>query len=199
MDRVHDEDEPSHRASDAARRRGTIELVRIDPAGADREELIAFMTGEVFPFHVGTRPTRTQVEDGITAGRFRDEDNDSFWIEHVEHGRIGFFRLEEITDGAPLFDLRLASAWRGRGLAKDVLTTAAEHVFTTMPDVDRFEGQTREDNRAMRRVFEACGWVQEAYYREGWPVEGAEPRGSVAYSILRRDWETGEVTPLRWS
>ncbi|RKE63812.1 MULTISPECIES: GNAT family N-acetyltransferase [Microbacterium] len=196
---MHDEDTPDHPASDAARSRGTITLVRIDPAGADREELIAFMTGEVFPFHVGTRPTREQVEDGIADGRYRDDDNDSFWIDHVEHGRIGFFRLEEISDGAPLFDLRLASPWRGRGLAKEVVKTAADHVFTTMPEVDRFEGQTREDNRAMRRVFEACGWVQEAYYREGWPVEGAEPLGSVAYSILRRDWETGEVTPLRWS
>lgn len=199
MDGVHDDETFSPAASATVRRGDAVELVRIDPAGDDREELIAFMTGEVFPFHVGTRPTRKQVEDGIAAGRYRDEDNDSFWIDHVEHGRIGFFRLEEISDGAPLFDLRLASVWRGRGLAKGVLRTAAEHVFTTMPDVDRFEGQTREDNRAMRRVFEACGWAQEAYYREGWPVEGSEPLGSVAYSILRRDWETGEVTPLRWS
>ncbi|MEH3090182.1 MAG: GNAT family protein [Microbacterium arborescens] len=196
---MHDEDKPSPPASGAARSVGTVDLVRIDPAGADRQELIAFMTGEVFPFHVGTRPTLEQVEDGIAAGRYRDEDNDSFWIDHVEHGRIGFLRFEEISDGAPLFDLRLASAWRGRGLAKQVLVQAAEHVFTTMPDVERFEGQTREDNRAMRRVFETSGWVQEAYYREGWPVEGGEPLGSVAYSILRRDWETGEVTPLRWS
>ncbi|SDQ23446.1 GNAT family N-acetyltransferase [Microbacterium sp. cf332] len=196
---MHDEDKPSPPASDAARSVGTVDLVRIDPAGADREELIAFMTGEVFPFHVGMRPTLEQVEDGIAAGRYRDEDNDSFWIDHVEHGRIGFLRFEEISDGAPLFDLRLASAWRGRGLAKQVLVQAAEHVFTTMPDVDRFEGQTREDNRAMRHVFETCGWVQEAYYREGWPVAGGEPLGSVAYSILRRDWVSGEVTPLRWS
>ncbi|GAD33632.1 N-acetyltransferase GCN5 [Microbacterium sp. TS-1] len=196
---MHDEETHSLATSRTAPRVDTIELVRIDPAGADREELIAFMTGEVFPFHVGIRPTRAQVEEGIAAGRFRDDDNDSFWIDHVEHGRIGFFRLEEISDGAPLFDLRLASVWRGRGLAKDVLATAADHVFTTMPEVDRFEGQTREDNRAMRRIFDACGWVQEAYYREGWPVEGSEPLGSVAYSILRRDWETGEVTPLRWS
>ncbi|QLD13209.1 GNAT family N-acetyltransferase [Microbacterium oleivorans] len=157
------------------------------------------MTGEVFPFHVGARPTREHVEEGIAAGRYRDEDNDSFWIDHSEHGRIGFFRLEDLSDGAPLFDLRLASAWRGRGLAREVVRAAADRVFSTMPEVQRFEGQTREDNRAMRRVFETSGWVQEAYYREGWPVAAGEPLGSVAYSILRRDWETGEVTPLRWS
>lgn len=183
----------------ATKRNASVRLTRIDPTGADRDGVIAFMTGEVFPFHVGTRPTREQVEQSIEAGRYRDDDNDSFWVDHAEHGRIGFLRFEEISDGAPLFDLRLATPWRGRGLAKAVLAAAADHVFTTMPDVDRFEGQTREDNRAMRRVFETSGWVQEAYYREGWPVEGGEPLGSVAYSILRRDWETGEVTPLRWS
>ncbi len=47
-------------------------------------------------------------------------------------------------------------------------------------------------------VFQRCGWLKEAHYREGWPVEGAESVASVAYAILRRDWETGQTTTFIW-
>lgn len=60
-----------------------------------------------------------------------------------------------------MFDLRLAGAWRGQGLAAQVLRAAADRVFTTWANVNRFEGQTREDNLAMRHVFVRAGWVQE--------------------------------------
>jgi RimJ/RimL family protein N-acetyltransferase len=175
-----------------------ITLTRLDPEGADRESLIAFLTHHEFPFHVVRRPTRGQVERWIEEGAFRDDDNDSYWVNHGELGCIGFFRLEDLSDQAPVFDLRLAEPFRGCGLAAPVLTTATDLVFRTMLDVNRFEGQTREDNIAMRKVFLRCGWLKEAHYREGWPVEGAAPVASVAYGILRRDWETGETAPFVW-
>lgn len=50
----------------------------------------------------------------------------------------------------------------------------------------------------MRKTFVRCGFLKEAHYRMSWPVEGAEPMASVAYAILRRDWETGEITPFDW-
>lgn len=67
-----------------------------------------------------------------------------------------------------------------------------------MPTVTRFEGQTQEDDLAMRRIFLSCGWVKEAHDREAWPVEGATPAASIGYGILRRDWETGRVTTFEW-
>ncbi len=77
------------------------------------------------------------------------------------------------------------------------MRAAALHVFTTMT-VNRFEGQIRKDNIAMRKVFLRCGWIKEAHYRQGWPVEGSEPVASVAYAILGRDWETGKTTTFVW-
>lgn len=175
-----------------------ITLTRLDPTGADREALVAFMTTNEFPFHVRHRVTAEQVAEAIDDGAYRDEDNDSYWIDDDQHGRVGFFRFEDLSDHAPLFDLRLDGSVRGRGLAADVLRTAADHVFATMPEVTRFEGQTREDNVAMRRTFVRCGWAQEAYYREAWPVDDGAPLASVAYGLLRRDWESGTVTPVLW-
>lgn len=105
---------------------------------------------------------------------------------------------EALTDPTPLFDLRVAERFRGRGLGVEILTALTRHVFETMPDVDRFEGQTREDNSPMLRTFQRAGWVKEAHYRRGWPVEGGEPVASVAYAMLRQDWENGTTTPVPW-
>lgn len=176
----------------------TITLSRLDPTGPDREAFIAMLVGNHWPFHVRERVTAEQVSAAIDAGAYRNDDNDTFWIEHDQLGRIGVLRLEDLTDQAPLFDLRLDASARGRGLGVEILRLATDHVFFTMPQVRRFEGQTREDNIAMRKTFQRAGWVKEAHYREGWPVDGGEPVASVAYAILRGDWEAGTTTPVPW-
>lgn len=175
-----------------------ITLTRLDPTGADRDALVEFMTRNEFPFHVRERWSAADVETAISDGAYRDEDNDSFWIDHSEFGRIGFLRLEDLSDEDPLFDLRLDGPFRGRGLGAQALDAATDHVFRTMPSVGRFEGQTREDSTAMRKTFVRCGWLKEAHYREGWPVDGGAPLASVAYGILRRDWEAGQTTTFVW-
>lgn len=176
----------------------TIEFTRIDPTGDDREDLVSFISGYSWPFHVGIRRSREDVEEAINDGAYDDEDNTSYWINHDELGRIGYLRLEDLTDPTPLFDLRLAEEFRGRGLAVEVLRAATDFVFTTMPNVNRFEGQTSEDNLPMRRTFLRAGWVKEAHYRQRWPVEGGPPVASVAYAILRDDWQNGTTTPVPW-
>lgn len=176
-----------------------ISLTRIDPTGLDRDALIAFMTANEFPFHMRSQPTHADIERNIAEGAYRDDDNDSYWVDHDVAGRIGFVRFEDLTDQAPLFDLRLGNEFRGRGFGVPVLRAVTSTVFTTMPAVTRFEGQTRADNAAMRRVFERAGWVLEAYYREAWPVIDGGPLASIAYGMLRRDWESGETTPVPWS
>jgi RimJ/RimL family protein N-acetyltransferase len=175
-----------------------ITLVRVDDRGSDRARLVEFMTVNEFPFHVIRRPARTDVERSIDDGRFGDADHASYWID-AGRGRIGLVVLQDLTDGAPLFDLRLATEHRGKGHGADVLKTVTTHVFTTMAAVNRFEGQTREDNIAMRKTFVRAGFVKEAHYREAWPVESGPPVASVAYGILRRDWQTGRTTPVNWN
>ncbi|GGK93103.1 hypothetical protein GCM10009769_09120 [Curtobacterium luteum] len=178
--------------------RMAVQLTRLDPTGADREALLAFLTTEDFPFHVRPRTSTGDAERAIDAGAWDDDEHRSYWLDDDEHGRVGVLRLEDLADPVPLFDLRIAGEHRGRGLGVPALRAATDHVFTSMPEVTRFEGQTREDNTAMRRVFLRAGWVKEAHYRDGWPVEGGAPLASVAYGVLRRDWESGTTTPVPW-
>lgn len=173
-----------------------ISFTPVDAQANDRAALIAFMTGNQFPFHVRINPSAQQVEKMIDEGGFDDEDTKTYWIDHDDLGRIGTLSLEDLTDPTPLFDLRLGTEFRGRGLGKAILDAATKLVFTTM-EATRFEGQTREDNYPMRATFLACGWVKEAHYREGWPTEDGAV-ASVAYAILRRDWESGTSTDVPW-
>ncbi|WP_150958437.1 GNAT family N-acetyltransferase [Microbacterium testaceum] len=174
-----------------------ISLTRVDLSNAgERAALVAFLTSNVFPFHVRTRPTAEHVSEAIRAGSWDGDDVETLWIDDETDGRVGVIRLEDLRDATAMVDLRLAERARGRGHGTAALSAATDRVFSHHPGVIRFEGQTREDNVAMRRVFDRCGWVLEAYYRDGWPVEGEEPVASVAYSVLRRDWASGTTTPV---
>lgn len=179
-----------------------VSFVPVSSTHTEREELVAFLTRNTFPFHVHPRRTEAEVRQALEDGAFFAEGERTLWVHHENHGRLGIVRLEDLEESGnftPLFDIRLAQEHRGRGHGAAILQALTAYVFDQWPDVTRFEGQTRDDNRVMRRIFERCGWVQEAYYRESWPVEGGAPRASVAYAILRRDFETGTRTPVDFS
>ncbi|MDN5963517.1 MAG: GNAT family N-acetyltransferase [Actinomyces sp.] len=176
----------------------TITLTPLDVRGQDRAELVAFLTRNRFPFHVNPHPDVQDVQARIDQGAYDSDGSAALWIDDDSRGRLGLVILEDLDEDAPLFDLRLGTSSRRKGLGVPVLKAITDHVFSTMPEVQRFEGQTREDNVAMRQVFVRCGYVKEAHYRDGWPVEGGAPRASVAYAILRRDWVLGTTTPVQF-
>lgn len=172
-----------------------VDLVPVD-AAADADDLRAFLTSNAFPFHVRSAPTPADVDARIADGDFSGPEHEALWVDVEGHGRVGLVVLDDLEDPGVLFDLRLAEAARGRGLGVPVVRALTSHVFRSYPHVTRFEAQTRDDNRAMRRVLVRAGFVKEAHYRDGWPVEGGEPRASVGYAVLRRDHESGTTTPI---
>jgi RimJ/RimL family protein N-acetyltransferase len=179
-----------------------VTLVDVNVDGADHVDLVAFLTSDRFPFHVLAELTAETVQQQIAQGAWDgpadgDGDHRTLWVVHG-NDRVGVLRLDDVTDNAPLFDLRFGESVRGRGLGHKALRAATDLVFNDYPDIDRFEGQTREDNVAMRRVFEHNGWTKEAHYRRAWPVPGSEPVASIGYAILRSEWQTGQRIPLVW-
>lgn len=174
-----------------------IRLVSISSID-DAEEVVRLLSTNRFPFHVVEEPTEADARTRVTSGGFSEPENLAFWI--VAGGqRVGFINFQEISDGAPMIDLRVVESHRGIGVGVAALRLGTSEIFEKLPDVNRIEGNTRADNRAMRQVFEHNGYVKEAHYREGWTVTGSEPKDSVAYAILRRDWQTGVTTPIDWN
>ncbi len=173
-----------------------VAVTTFDPAH-DVDAIVAFLAANSYPFHVRTKIAEADARERVEAGSYWSQESIGHWVE-VDGERVGIVVLEDVEDiadgGAPLFDLRLAEGSRSRGLGAPVLRAFTSHVFGTYPGLRRMEGQTRQDNIAMRKVFVSSGWVKEAHYREAWPVDGGEPVASVAYGILRRDWESGTTT-----
>jgi RimJ/RimL family protein N-acetyltransferase len=165
----------------------------------EREQVIALLTSDVWPFHGRPHVTPEQaaevVDDGSYGGPAAAGAAAAFWIE-VAGERVGLVTLRELDDPTPVFDLRLLTAQRGRGLGRAAVRWLAEHVFTAT-DKLRLEGHTRADNVAMRRVLRACGWVKEAHHRRAWPdVAAGTWHDAVTYTVLKADWASGTVTPV---
>lgn len=173
-----------------------LRLARID-LDHDSDDLIDFLSTEVFPFHVVEKPTRTQAKARIESGTFASPDNLAYWIVYANE-KVGYINFHDMTDNAPMFDLRLAERTRGNGYGEEALRAGTTIVFSDYPLINRIEGNTRSDNIAMQKVFLRCGYVKEAHYRQGWSVEGEDPKDSVAYAIIRSDWKSGKVTPVQW-
>ncbi len=172
-----------------------VALIPVD-VERDRDALRGFLTSNAFPFHVRSAPTAADVEARIADGDFDGPEHAALWVEVAGSGRVGLVVLDDLEDPGVLFDLRRAEAARGRGLGVLVVRALTDHVFGSYPHVTRVEAQTRDDNRAMRRVLVRAGFEMEAHYRDGWPVVGGEPRASVGYAVLRRDHESGTTTPV---
>lgn len=142
---------------------------------ADLPALHEFLRSETWPYHGGAG-TVTWIGAGI----------ETWWV--LDAGaRAGVVRLYDLDDG-PMFDLRLRSAYRGRGIGTGTVRWLTGHLFDLLPEMTRIEATTREDNVAMARVLERCGYVREARYREAWPVPGGPPLDALGYAILRREW-----------
>ncbi|MEV0613972.1 GNAT family N-acetyltransferase [Nonomuraea sp. NPDC050404] len=172
-----------------------IEFSRFTPDEADA--LVEFLLSDPWPFHAGVQQEeaiRRRVADGV----YDDEENRTFWLL-ADGERAGLVRLMDLTEPTPMFDLRIRSEWRGRGLGTAAVRWLTSHLFEEYPEVTRIEGNTRQDNRAMRAVFRRCGYAKESHYRDAWPSPDGTVYDSVGYAILRRDWLTGTVTVPDWN
>jgi RimJ/RimL family protein N-acetyltransferase len=161
------------------------------------DELARFLSSETWSFHAGERETAARVRVRINNGAF-DSGHDRTYCIQANSGRVGFVHLTDLGNGAPLFDLRLLSGHRGRGLGTITVKWLTEQVFQEFPCLIRIEANTREDNIAMRRVLTKCGFVKEAHHRDAWPADGGAVYDSIGYGILRRDWKLGTTTPVDW-
>ncbi|KOU65916.1 GCN5 family acetyltransferase [Streptomyces sp. XY413] len=159
--------------------------------------MVAFLTADTWPFHGTAVVDADQARQWVADGRFDGDDTRTFWIGDGDD-TLGVVRLMDLGDGTPVFDLRIRTRYRGRGVGGHALTWLTAYLFAEFPRILRIEGTTRQDNAAMRRTFRRCGYVKEAHYRDGWPGTDGTVHDAVGYAVLRRDWLTGTTTPPAW-
>ena len=155
----------------------------------DADVLAEFLTGEDWLFFAGgSGPGADRIREQVAAGDYDNDRTRAFWIVTDTGTEAGLIRLFDLGDNTPLFDLRVRAAYRGAGLGTAALRWLTDYLFTEFPDIDRIEGTTRQDNRAMRRTFIRCGYVKEAHWRRSWAGRDGTLYDAIGYGILRSDW-----------
>jgi RimJ/RimL family protein N-acetyltransferase len=151
-----------------------------------RSEVDEFLAAQSWPFH--GRPTLSLVDAHAVV--LEADDVESFAIRDQGElvGLVRLFDLDDMVNGSPLFDLRIAADHRGRGLGTATVTWLSAHLFDSHPELHRIEATTRGDNVAMATVLERCGYVREGVLREAWRSENGERHDTLVYGLLRSDW-----------
>lgn len=152
----------------------------------DADAAVDFLTANEWPFHGRPTLTREQAADVDLVG----DDIASFWVSDGEQtiGLLRVFDLDDIGDGSPLLDIRIAEAHRGRGVGTAAVRWLLDHLFTTYEELHRLEATTRHDNVAMQRVFDRCGFRLEGRMLEAWTNADGSRSDTWTYAILRREW-----------
>ena len=172
---------------------------RFEVIGAtDVERLVEWFPQHRWPYHARLHVDEAWVRERAAAGHFFGTDARSFWVLEGSLAPLGIVRAFDLSDTTPLLDIRIADAARNSGLGTLALRWLATFVFENFLQTHRLGGYTRADNRPMRRVFEKCGFLQEARHRLAWRVHDGIYTDAVGYAILRSDWLTGTVSPLVW-
>ena len=70
------------------------------------------MVGNSFPSHVHSHSSAEKISTAIDRGRYDGDDHAALWIDDDIRGRLGVVMLEDLADGGPMFDLRLAEIHR---------------------------------------------------------------------------------------
>jgi len=160
----------------------------VDPVvwPADASEVVSFLTAHEWPFHGATRLSA----DAAAAVRVAGGDVASFWIRDDDEavGLIRLLDLDDVGDGSPMFDLRIATTHRDRGIGRFAVDWLTTHLFTTYPDLHRIEATTRADNAAMQAVFAHCGYRHEGTLVEAWKNADHSRSDCLVFAILRREF-----------
>jgi RimJ/RimL family protein N-acetyltransferase len=160
-------------------------FLEIDPT-READAVASFLSQHTWPYHARTTLSLDEARE-IKLGP--PSDVRSFWINEDDSpvGVVRAFDLNDADDGSVLFDLRIASDCRGRGIGRATIAWVVDMLFTEYPSLHRIQANTRFDNNAMRRALEFNKFVLEGRLRETWPSDDGFRYDTALYGRLRND------------
>ena len=158
---------------------------------ADAEVAVTLLSSNEWPYHGQPTLSREQAAKVTVVG----DGTVSFWVKDGDEftGLIRVFDLEDLDDGSPLLDIRIAETHRGRGVGTAAVSWVVDHLFSSYVELHRIEATTRHDNLPMQRVFDRCGFRLEGRMLEAWTNADGSRADTWTYAILRREWSATKL------
>lgn len=173
--------------------------IRFEEFKDEIDTLIEFLISDTWEFYGTPNLKPERIRKSYENQYYNGDDCKTFWVIIDQDTKSGMIRIYDLEDGNPMFDIRILRKYKGLGIGTSTVKWLTNYVFTNYEDKDRVEANTRQDNYAMRCVFNKCGYVKEAHYRKAWVGQDGIPYDSIGYGITKEDWEKGEVTPVNWN
>ncbi|ERI93704.1 acetyltransferase, GNAT family [Clostridiales bacterium oral taxon 876 str. F0540] len=163
------------------------------------DNLVEFLTTNTWEFFGTPNPSPERIRANYENQLYTGEGYKTFWIILDDNIKVGILWLYDLDDGDPLFDIRISKKYIGMGIGTTAVNWLVSYVFNNYPGIKRIEANTRQDNYAMRCVFNKCGFAKESHHRKAWVGQDGIPYDSIGYGITREDWKSGKVTPVNWN
>lgn len=161
---------------------------------SENDELIDLLCTNDWPFHAKVQLNPAAIKRAIENGYY-SEGRETFWVIENEQ-KVGILIIDDIEDTIPLFDLRLTTKARGKGIGQKSLNWLKDYLYGEKCKI-RIEGYTRADNLAMRNCFTKSGFVKEGYLRNAWENEDGSISDTVLYASIYDDWKDNKITPIK--
>ncbi|GAB4512428.1 MAG: hypothetical protein Tsb0019_09020 [Roseibium sp.] len=184
---------PTVAQCDQAKDTGADEMVDLRAADPEKElsALVAFLCGHSWRFHGTPDLSEDEAKDLLLADAAATL---TFWIE-ADGERAGLLRvldLDDIGDGSPVFDLRVAEDRRSRGIGTEAVRQMCRMLFARFPDLHRIEATTRHDNHGMQKILVKNGFLLEGRLRKSWKTTSRSWCDTMIFGLLRDDFVRSE-------
>lgn len=165
----------------------------------DIDTLIQFLTSDTWDFLGVPNPNPEKIREDYKNQLYTGDNSKTFWIISDKQIKAGMIKIYDLQDSTPLFDIRILSKYKGIGVGTISIHWLVDYIFNNFSDKERIEGNTRQDNYAMRCVFHKCGFAKESHYRKAWKDKNGKLYDAVGYGITKEDWQNGKTTAVDWN
>ncbi len=173
--------------------------IRFEEFKDEIDNLVEFLTSDTWEFYGTPNPNPDRIRASYENNYYSGDDCKTFWVILDQNTKAGIVRIHDLEDDIPMFDIRISSKYKGKGIGTIAVNWLSNYIFNNYSDKDRIEGITRQDNYAMRCVFHKCGFVKEAHHRKAWPCKNGKLYDAIGYGITKDDWQNGEISLVNWN
>ena len=163
------------------------------------DALVEFITSDTWEYFGTPNPKPERIRRSFENQYYTGDNCKTFWAILEDDTKAGIIRIYDLEDGDPMFDIMILSRYKGMGIGTSTVNLMVDYVFNNYPHKNRIEADTRQDNYAMRCVFNKCGFVKEGHHRKAWVGNDGIAYDAIVYGILKEDWLSGKITPVNWN